>query len=124
MSTNSGNAPVCEIASVVAMKVCGTVTTTSPGPTPQAIRAKRKGVGAAANSDCMVGFAKSANAFSNSSDHWSADKAGVPQGVTKHIGQLLLKFNVRSNQIQKGNRIAVINRNTHFVTSIVLFNVI
>ena len=42
MSTNSGNAPACEIASVVAMKVCGTVTTTSPGFTPLAMRAKRR----------------------------------------------------------------------------------
>ena len=42
MSTNSGNAPACEIASVVAMNVCGTVTTTSPGFTPAAISANRR----------------------------------------------------------------------------------
>src|SRR5947208_1452459 len=40
-STNSGSAPACEIASVVAMNVLGTVTTTSPGCTPAAIRANR-----------------------------------------------------------------------------------
>src|SRR2546428_1132789 len=42
MSTKSGRAPACEVASVVAMKVFGTVTTVSPGCTPAAIRANRK----------------------------------------------------------------------------------
>src|SRR2546427_740913 len=42
MSTKSGRAPACEMASVVAMKVFGTVTTVSPGRTPAAIRANRK----------------------------------------------------------------------------------
>src|SRR5437870_597152 len=42
MSTKSGRAPACEMASVVAMKVFGTVTTVSPGCTPAAIRANRK----------------------------------------------------------------------------------
>src|SRR5438309_4489262 len=42
MSPKSGRAPACEMASVVAMKVFGTVTTVSPGCTPAAIRANRK----------------------------------------------------------------------------------
>src|SRR2546425_6701390 len=42
MSTKSGRAPAWEMASVVAMKVFGTVTTVSPGCTPAAIRANRK----------------------------------------------------------------------------------
>ena len=41
MSTNTVRAPACEIASVVAMNVFGTVTTASPAPTPAAIRANR-----------------------------------------------------------------------------------
>src|SRR3972149_5549792 len=42
MSTKSGRAPACEIASVVAMKVRGTVTTVSPRWTPAAMSAKRR----------------------------------------------------------------------------------
>src|ERR1017187_3360289 len=38
---NSGSAPACEMASVVAINVFGTVSTTSPGLTPQAMMAKR-----------------------------------------------------------------------------------
>ena len=41
ISTNSGRALAWVIASVVAMKVLGTVTTQSPARTPAAIRAKR-----------------------------------------------------------------------------------
>ena len=41
MSTNSGLAPACEIASVVAMNVSGVVTAMSPRCTPAAISAKR-----------------------------------------------------------------------------------
>ena len=42
MSTKIGVAPTWDMASVVAMKVLGTVTTASPGPTPAAMRAKRR----------------------------------------------------------------------------------
>ena len=41
MSTKSGRAPACEMASAVAMNVKGTVTTVSPGWTPAAINASR-----------------------------------------------------------------------------------
>ena len=41
MSMKSGRAPVCEMASVVAMNVFGTVSTMAPGPIPAAIRANR-----------------------------------------------------------------------------------
>ena len=40
-STKSNRAPACEMASVVAKKVSGTVTTVSPGLTPAATRASR-----------------------------------------------------------------------------------
>ena len=39
-STNTGRAPFSRIASPVAMKVLATVTTSSPGPTPYARRAR------------------------------------------------------------------------------------
>ena len=42
MSTKIGVAPTWEMASVVAIKVLGTVMTSSPGPTPVAMRAKRR----------------------------------------------------------------------------------
>src|SRR3989449_9344407 len=42
MSMKSGHAPACEMASVVAMKVNGTVTTVSPGWTPAATSARRR----------------------------------------------------------------------------------
>src|SRR5579884_183382 len=42
MSMKCGKAPACEIASTVAMKVLGTVITTSPGATPAAIKANRR----------------------------------------------------------------------------------
>src|SRR5580704_40029 len=41
ISTKSGRPPACEIASVVAMNVCGTVRTISPAWIPAAIKAKR-----------------------------------------------------------------------------------
>ena len=41
MSTKAICAPACEMASVVAMKVCGTVTIISPCPIPAAMKAKR-----------------------------------------------------------------------------------
>ena len=41
MSTNSAPAPAWLMASTVAMNVCDTVTTASPGPTPAPIRANR-----------------------------------------------------------------------------------
>jgi len=42
MSTKTGVAPVWDIASTVAMKVKGTVMTSSPGPIPAAIKAKQR----------------------------------------------------------------------------------
>ena len=41
-STNTGLAPQYVIASAVAMKVFGTVITSSPGPTPEASRASQR----------------------------------------------------------------------------------
>src|ERR1035438_3333959 len=64
MSTNSGSAPACEMASVVAINVFGTVSTTSPGCTPHAMMAKRN-----ASSDLLTATEwlapqKAAKAFS------------------------------------------------------------
>src|SRR5271163_2222751 len=67
MSTNSGKAPACEMASVVAMNVCGTVNTTSPGCTPQAIIAKRKASVPLLTAIEWLASQKAANASSNSS---------------------------------------------------------
>ncbi len=61
------SAPACEIASVVAMKVFGTVTTVSPLPMPAAIRAKRRAsVPLPTPTQCSVPQ-KAANSFSKPS---------------------------------------------------------
>src|ERR1700722_9090111 len=67
MSTNSGIAPACEIASVVPMNVCGTVNTTSPVCTPEAIIAKRNASVPLLMAIEWLVPQKAANAFSNSS---------------------------------------------------------
>ena len=51
ISTNTGRAPVCTIASAVAMNVIGAVITSSPAPIPNAISDSRKRVGTAAHAD-------------------------------------------------------------------------
>ena len=105
MSTNSGNAPACEIASVVAMNVCGTVNTTSPGCTPQAIIAKRKRIRAAADRNRMARVAESRKCLLKLLDHRAADEASRVQSSTKHAGEFLLKFYMRSNQVKKRNAV-------------------
>ena len=115
MSTNSGNAPACEMASVVAMNVCGTVTTTSPGFTPLAIRAKRRASVPLLTATECCGFAEGRECLLEFFDHRAADEAGGPQGFVKNCGQLLLEFHVRSNQIKKRNIVG----NAHSVTSMV-----
>src|SRR5437870_6612389 len=67
MSTKSGCAPAWEMASAVAMKVLGTVTTMSPGATPAAISANRSAsVPLPTPMQCFVSvnFAKSSSNFS------------------------------------------------------------
>src|SRR6266576_3910347 len=67
MSTKAMRAPACEIASVVAMKVCGTVTTMSPGATPAAIKAKRSASVPLLTPTQNCASQNSANSRSNSS---------------------------------------------------------
>ena len=67
ISTNSGNAPVWEIASVVAMNVFGTVTTTSPDFTPAAMSANRSASVPLLTAAEHFASQKSAKAFSKSS---------------------------------------------------------
>src|ERR1035438_3386205 len=67
MSMNSGLAPAWEMASVVAINVFGTVSTTSPGRTPEAIKAKRSASVPLLTPTQWPESQKVANAFSNSS---------------------------------------------------------
>ena len=112
MSTNSGSAPACEIASVVAMKVCGTVTTTSPGSNTGSHQGKAQRVGAAADGDRVLGVAEGGKRLLEILDHGTADEAGGPQSLLENFGQFLLQFNVRRNEIKKRNAGIA-----HFVTS-------
>ena len=83
MSTNSGNAPACEIASVVAMNVCGTVTTTSPGFTPLAMRAKRRASVPLLTATEWLTSQNFANADSNSSTMGPPIKLALRKALRK-----------------------------------------
>ena len=58
MSTKPDARPACEIASVVAMKVLGTVTTTSPGSDAGRDQGEPQRVRAAVHADAVLGVAE------------------------------------------------------------------
>ena len=74
MSTKSGRAPAWLIASVVAMNVCGTVTTMSPGCTPSRRQRESHCVGAAGDSHAVFGVAKRREFLFEFFDHRTAHK--------------------------------------------------
>ena len=78
MSTKSGRAPAWLIASVVAMKVCGTVTTMSPGCTPAAVSAKRTASVPLATPTQYFESQYAANSFSKFSTIGPPTKPAVP----------------------------------------------
>ena len=80
MSTNTGRAPACEIASVVAMKVFGTVTTMSPGPDSRRDQREPQRIGAAADSDAMLRVAELREILLEALHHRAADEAGRIEG--------------------------------------------
>ena len=79
MSTKSGRAPAWLIASVVAMKVCGTVSTMSPGCTPAAINANRTASVPLAHAHAMLRVAKLGELVFEILDHRAADETGRVQ---------------------------------------------
>ena len=109
MSTNSGSAPACEMASVVAMNVCGTVTTTSPGFTPAAISAKRRASVPLLTATARFGVAERGKLFFKLLHHRAADEASGADYLLKNRRQLLLEFDMRRDQIKKRNILRMIH---------------
>src|SRR5262244_3622921 len=83
MSTNAICAPAWEMASVVAMKVCGTVITISPGLTPAPMNANR------------------GEFFLKLLNHRSANESGVAERFLRYRQKFRFEFLVWCNQIQK-----------------------
>ena len=100
---NRGRAPACEIASVVAMNVFGTVTTMSPGPIPAAISAKRSASVPLPTPTQYFASQNAANSRSNSSTMRPADEAGSAPALAEIRGQLLLQLHMRRHQVKKRN---------------------
>src|SRR2546425_1091942 len=102
MSTKSGRAPACEIASVVAMKVSGTVHGVS---SLHARRHQRKpqAVRAAGHSHAEPRVAELRELALELLDHCASDEArGVECGL-EHRAQLLPELAVNSDKIEEGN---------------------
>ena len=75
MSTKSGRAPACEIASVVAMKVFGTVTTVSPGLIPAAMQSESKRIGTVGDAYAVFRIAECREITFKLLHHGTADEA-------------------------------------------------
>jgi len=83
MSTKSGRPPAWLIASVVAIKVWWTVTTTSPGFTPAAVNANRTASVPLATPTQCDASQNFANSRSNSSTLCTANEAGHAQCISE-----------------------------------------
>jgi len=78
----SGRAPACEIASVVAMNVMGTVTTVLPGLTPAAIRARRS-ASVPWPSDCRTAIAETGEVALEALDQGRPRRPAVSRAASK-----------------------------------------
>ena len=103
MSTKSGRAPAWLIASVVAMNVCGTVTTMSPAWTPAAISANRTAsVPLLTPTQCAVSQ-NLANSRLKFLQHRAADEPRRPQRLLDNRKQFPFEFLMQRCQIQEWN---------------------
>src|SRR5580658_523235 len=79
-------------------------------------------VGAAADRDRIAGFAEGRKGLLKLFDHGTADETRGLQGFAENLGQLLLEFDVRSNEVKKRNAVGGAGgramRTTHFETSL------
>ena len=66
--------------------------------------------------DRLLGIAERGKCLLEILDHRTANESRRSQCFAKHINEFLLKLNVQSNQIQKGNAICSL-RNVHLVAS-------
>src|ERR1700683_1399567 len=84
---------------------------------------KAQGVGAAADRDRITRVAEGREDLFKLFDHRTADEAGSAQGFAENLGQFLLEFHVRSDQIKKRNVVGRVLRTTlrttHFETSVI-----
>ena len=85
ISTNSGCAPACEMASVVAMKVLRHGEYAIPGLTPAAISAKRSASVPLPTPTQWLTSQNSANAFSKSCTAFPPMNAAVRSAVRKTV---------------------------------------
>ena len=104
MSTNSVSAPAWLMASTVAMNVCATVTTASPGPTPAAISANRTASVPLATPTQYFVPQKAANSRSNASTCGAANEAGAAHGLAEGVDELLFELAMGGDQIEERNR--------------------
>ena len=81
MSTNTGRAPACEIASVVAIKVCGVVATRSPSFTPASHQGKAHGIRTAGQTDAEFAVAELREILFEVFDDLAADELRVMHAV-------------------------------------------
>ena len=102
MSTKSGFAPAWVMASVVAMKVFGTVTTIDPFLTPAAIRANRTASVPLATPTQCPGSAEVAKSRSKPSTMGPPMKPPVFRAAGKDLAQLFFQLRMGSYQVQKG----------------------
>ena len=102
-STKTGVAPQKDMASAVAMKVLGTVMTSSPGPTPSASRAIQRASVPLPTPTASGQPQKGAKSFSNFCHKGAAGKGGFVDHRLQ--GGMDFGFNgfVLGFQVQKGN---------------------
>ena len=99
MSTKSGRAPACEIASVVAMKVFGTVITVSPGLIPAAIKANRSAsVPLDTPTQCCASQKRREISF-KFLNHRTANEARGAESRREDVAQFVFELLMRSDQI-------------------------
>ena len=86
MSTNSGRAPACEIASVVAMKVLRDGDHRVTGLNAGGHQCKPQRIGAAAHGDGVLHLAEVGEPFLKILDHGAANETGSPDRLLKDLG--------------------------------------
>jgi len=99
MSTNAISAPDWEMASVVAMNVFGTVTTTSPLPMPAAMRAKRRAIGAAGYANRILSATIGGPFFFKSFDFFAANEMSGAESFTDYCDQFFFELEMRGDQV-------------------------
>jgi hypothetical protein len=101
MSMKAMCAPAWEMASVVAMKVCGTVMTVSPCWTPRSHQGKAHGIRAAGETDAMGRVAILGKFAFELFHQGAADEARGTKNLPTNGEQFGFELDVRGDQIQE-----------------------